>query len=165
MKFLSTDGFSIFIFKLKELLETRFFDLKESAQLKIPWIIDKFVRIDFVKIVEVLMITIRNVVYGDLSEKTRSFAEKMFSVLKNNISWVNRQNDIGPLILFKAIRLYSGYCYLGEQNAAVVKKILMEVIIEIWRSKKNECISLGRELIRVLQETFRHSVFKFKGSI
>jgi len=135
--------------------------MKERCISKIPWILDQMMKMDFVKIVEVIMILLRNILYGDLSEKTRNFTEKLFIVLKNNLLWLNKQNELAPLIFFKALRLYSGFCYLADQMTISLKRVLMDVIVDIWRNNKTECISLGRELMRILQETFRHSVKLF----
>ena len=146
----------------KKLIETHYFDIKERCVNKIPWILDQMIRMDFVKIVEVIMALLRNILYGDLSEKTRIFTEKLFSILKNNLLWLNRQNELPSLIFFKAVRLYSGFCYLAENLTVPIKKVLMDVILDLWRNNKSECISMGRDLIRILQESFRNSVFTLK---
>lgn len=100
----------------------------------------------------------RNILYGDLSEKTLNFTEKIFNVIKTNLIWVKKQKDLPQMIFFKAVRLYSGFCYIPESNTSALKKTLMEIIINIWRDQKQECMALGRELMRILQEIFRHNV-------
>ena len=117
------------------------------------------IKMDISSINEVLLQSIRNISYGDLSDKTRFFTEKLFLIIKSNINWlITKQSEYSLCVFFKALRLYTGFSYLNEQLFSSVKRVLLDVIVEIWKNKKIECFKIGRELMRVLQETFRHNV-------
>lgn len=116
------------------------------------------IKMDILPISEVITIIARSIIYGDFSEKTRNLCEKLYSLLKNNINWINKQTELPQILFFKTIRLYSGFSYLPEQSSYSLKKNMMEIILSIWKNHKLECICIGRELVRIMQENFRHDV-------
>ncbi len=114
------------------------------------------IKMEILSISDVILSLIRNILYGDLSEKNRNFTEKLFIMLRNNLVFIKKQPELSQMLFFKALRLYSGFCYINEQIN--IKRVLLDVITEVWKSKKQEIMGMGRELMRVLQENFRHNV-------
>lgn len=72
-----------------------------------------------------------------------------------------KQSFLLKIVFMKLIRLYSGYCYYNAENNIQIlniKNCCFEIIVEIWKNKKEELFCLGRELIRVLQDVFKRAV-------
>ena len=89
---------------------------------------------EILSISDVILSLVRNILYGDLSEKNRFFTEKLFMMLRNNLAFIVKLPELPQMLFFKALRLYAGFCYINEQIN--VKRVLLDVITEVWKRKK-----------------------------
>jgi Integrator complex subunit 3 N-terminal len=136
--------------------------LRDHCVSKIPWIIDHLIKLNINNLDDLIISFIRNLHCGDFSERINKLSESTFNTFKSNFEWLLKQSFLLKIVFMKLMRLYSGYCYFNAENNPQMlnmKNSCFEIIVEIWKNKKEELYCLGRELIRILQDGFKRAVF------
>lgn len=157
---MSREKNNLILLKFSKVVETKFLVLRDHCVSKLPWIIDNLIKQNISNLDDCIIAFIRNLHCGDFSERTNKLLDLTFATLKSNLDWLMKQNLLIKVVFMKLIRLYSGYCYFNADNIQIlnIKNCCYEIIVEIWKNKKEELFCLGKELIRILQDVFKRAV-------
>ena len=64
---------------------------------------------------------------------------------------MGKDNILSSIVFFKCLRMVSNY-YNTSATHVFIKNQLIQIITSIWKINKQACFSIGRELIRIIQD-------------
>ena len=108
--------------------------------MQFSFIIDYLIKYNL-NVTELLILSIRNIIPGDFSDRMKNYEKSMINLIKNNINYVLQNEYIIPLIFIKLLRIYLSHMLftlidVNEQN--LIKNNIMEILKKIW-STKSKC--------------------------
>lgn len=95
---------------------------------------------------------LRRIAGGDLSQGNVWLALELLHVLHSNWNWVIANPGLVTGALFTYLRLLPDHCRSKSQLLNVLKKNEIEFCVRVLRECFQDCISIGRDLVRLLQD-------------
>ena len=107
-----------------------------------------------------LLISIaRNIILEELSEFSKQLAERLCKLIEDNLEFLFENPSMITTLFFKLCKLLAGWQAFDSDftNRTRISKLL----ILFWERSPNDCLCIGRELLRISQTALKSSDFEF----
>ena len=101
---------------------------------------------------EVFFYYLKNVIQGDFSERNLTYFSNLITLIYTNLDTIKTLQTINILVFFKTIKLLNIFKHVEDPMLADYKKIMINILETIWNFDKTTCLSLGRDLVRLLSD-------------
>lgn len=101
---------------------------------------------------------IRQIIPEDLSDKSRPYNMYAVNLVVEELDWLLANFKEVGLIFAKFLRMLS-YCLSHEENQMTL--VILNITKIIWQTHKDDCVKLGTELIRLLQDLYKAKEMEF----
>ena len=152
LSYVTRDGMVTVIGTLNQLLLEKFWKLTDMARSQIIWISREMIKTSIVGIDTVLLNILRNISGGDVSSKNVQLAEDMVSLLIENRLWLDKNPIMISTSVYTYLRLIMDHAN-GSLNNLRQKEV--DFAISLLRERFTDCIIIGRDLVRLLQNVSR----------
>ena len=154
-----------------KLLRNKFHRLIDDVALQILWILRSLIKYSPTPLDELIILCARNVIVENFTDKMRNYTESFIKLFVDNLDWVIDRSHLSTILFCKVCRLLSYYVSINTNPQ--LKQNLLKIAEVIWNKRKIgyflnspfsnhktlDCLTIGRELIRLFQSLFKSTVY------
>lgn len=152
LKAIVTDGYASLVHLLIRLVNESYPKLVEQTKLQVIWVFLQLVELCASDSETLCLALLRRIAGGDLSQGNVWLALELLHVLHSNWGWVIANPGLVTGALFTYLRLLPDDCRSRSQLLNVLKKNEIDFCVRILRECFQNCLSIGRDLVRLLQD-------------
>lgn len=151
------DAFNIILTKLNQIIFEKWLKLKDIARSQILWLTRELIKNSVIGAELVINSLMRQIAGGDISTKNVWLAESVLDILSEYRSWLDKIPTLIPVTAYTYLRVivdHSGNLFFNLRQREA------EFTASLLRDKWTECMVIGRDLVRLLQNVARLSEFE-----
>lgn len=157
MTYVNRDGLTLVIRDLNTLILERYTKFHDIARQQLIWILREVLRNAITGSDSLIYNLLRQIAGGDVSPKNIWLTEQMLDLLNENRVWLERHSILLATVVYTFLRLivdhYSPlYTPLRQRE--------VDFCIGLLRERFTECLMIGRDLVRLLQDVARLPEFE-----
>jgi len=153
----SNDGLGLVLHNLNILIVERYLKLDETSKVQLIWVLREMLKNNILNADSLIHNLLRQIAGGDVSAKNIWLIENSLDLLIENRSWLERRPYIVADVVYTYLRLIEDH---GNPHFNNLRQKEVDFCICLLREKFNECIIIGRDLIRLLQNVARIPEFE-----
>ena len=155
LSFVNTDGMVVVINFLNQLVLEKYWKLTDSCRSQLLFLMREMIKSGTNGAENVLYNLSRNIAGGDLSTENVNLTESLIDLVIEHRTWLEKFPTIQAAILYTFLRLI-----LDHQTKNSLRQKEVTFCISLLREKFAECMLIGRDLIRLLQNVARIPEFE-----
>ncbi|CAL1583978.1 unnamed protein product [Knipowitschia caucasica] len=146
------DGMNIVLVKVNQILMEKFLKLQDAPRTQMVWLVRELVKTSVIGADGVLMTLLKQIAGGDISSKNLWLAENALDILLDQKEWVLKSGMLVAMSVYTYLRLIVDH---GAQNLLTLRQKEVEYCAGMLRDKFMDCVVIGRDLVRLLQNVAR----------
>lgn len=148
----SRDGMNLVLMHLSQLVVERFVRLLDVVRQQLLWLLREMIR-NAVTGVDVLCWNLlRNVAGGDVSGRNLVLAESLLDTFTEYRAWLDKFPFLVASVVYTYLRLIEDH---GGVHLITLRQKEVTFTVNLLREKFSECLIIGRDLVRLLQNVAR----------
>ncbi|XP_052276619.1 integrator complex subunit 3-like isoform X2 [Dreissena polymorpha] len=151
------DAFSIVLTRLNQLIFEKWLKLKDVGRSQILWLTRELVKNSVVGADAVVNVLMRQIAGGDITPKNVWLAESVLDILTEFRPWLEKYPGLVPVIIYTYLRVIVDHT---GQIFTNLRQRESEFAASLLRDKWSECMVIGRDLLRLLQNVARLPEFE-----
>ncbi|CAM6043108.1 unnamed protein product [Sphagnum compactum] len=150
----TSDGYAPFVSLLRRLVNEFYPKLLEWPRSQILWLLRQLIELDAVDVEPLCLLLLRQVSGGDLSSGNVWLAEQLLDILQTNVLWLDEKPSLFTMALYTYLRLLPDHTMATSKVEGLTELRQKETTfcVRLLREKFHDCILIGRDLIRLLQD-------------
>jgi integrator complex subunit 3 len=144
----NTSSYGILITNLVNISLDSYNKLQDQPKQQFMWLIRELTKARFINIEKVLYNMLRNIQGGNLSDKNLMLCDGLLGIFQDNIDWLYANVELLQLALYTYLRVLADH---HHQSMVQLRQRETDFCIQIMRDRWNDCMQIGRDLIRLLQ--------------
>ncbi|GLJ49249.1 hypothetical protein SUGI_1040460 [Cryptomeria japonica] len=152
LKAIVTDGYAALVHLLIKLVNECYPKLLEHAKRQLIWIFTQLVELQATDVQLLCLSLLRRIGGGDFTPPNLWLALEMVRILQSNWVWVTGNQGVLAGALFTYLCLLRDHLKLKGASFSVLKKTETELCVRILRERFEDCLCIGRELVRLLKD-------------
>ncbi|XP_005805544.1 integrator complex subunit 3 [Xiphophorus maculatus] len=146
------DGMNIVLVKINQILMEKFLKLQDNPRTQLVWLVRELVKSGVIGADGVIMTLLKQIAGGDISAKNIWLAESVLDILLDQKEWVLKSGMLIAMSVYTYLRLIVDH---GTPNLLPLRQKEVDFCISMLREKFMECLIIGRDLVRLLQNVAR----------
>lgn len=145
------------IINLNRLIEERYLKFEETSKIQLIWVLKEIIKNNITNADRLIFSLLRQIAGGDVSAKNIWLIDNTLELLIENRGWLERHSILVAAVVYTYLRLI-----VDHINPIFIKLRQKEVdfCICLLREKFSDCIMIGRDLVRLLQNVARIPEFE-----
>jgi len=150
----TSDGYATFVSLLSRLVNECYPKLLEQPCSQILWLLRQLIDLNAVDVENLCSFLLRQVSGGDLSPGNVWLAEQLLDIMQTNVVWLDEKPSLFTVALYTYLRLLPDHTMAASKVQALnaLRQKEISFCVRLLREKFHECISIGRDLLRLLQD-------------
>ncbi|XP_013877897.1 integrator complex subunit 3 [Austrofundulus limnaeus] len=148
----SRDGMNVVLVKINQILMEKFLKLQDVPRTQLVWLVRELVKSGVTGADGVIMTLLKQIAGGDISTKNLWLAENVLDILLEQKEWVSKNGMLIAMSVYTYLRLIVDH---GVPNLLPLRQKEVDFCISMLREKFMECLIIGRDLVRLLQNVAR----------
>uniref|UniRef100_A0A3P8WPK8 Integrator complex subunit 3 n=1 Tax=Cynoglossus semilaevis TaxID=244447 RepID=A0A3P8WPK8_CYNSE len=149
---LNRDGMNVVLVKINQILMEKFLKLQDVPRTQMVWLVRELVKSAVMGADGVVMTLLKQIAGGDISTKNLWLAENVLDILLEQKEWVLKSGMLIAMSVYSYLRLIVDH---GAPNLLPLRQKEVDFCISMLREKFMECLIMGRDLVRLLQNVAR----------
>lgn len=149
---LSRDGMNVVLVKINQILMEKFLKLQDTPRTQLVWLVRELVKSGVMGADGVIMTLLKQIAGGDISNKNLWLAESVLDILLEQKEWVLKSGMLIAMSVYTYLRLIVDH---GAPNLLSLRQKEVDFCIGMLREKFMDCLIIGRDLVRLLQNVAR----------
>ncbi|CAG0880141.1 unnamed protein product [Darwinula stevensoni] len=149
---ISRDGLQLVLSFTNQLILKKFRRLTDASKQQLLLLLREFIRSSINATDTLCLNLLRQIPGGDLSPKNLVFIEAMLDLLSDSRAWMEKQPHLIASVVYTYLRLVEDH--LAPQCVALRQKEVV-FLIGMLRDRFTDCMMIGRDLVRLLQNVAR----------
>ncbi|KAM6974675.1 integrator complex subunit 3 [Tautogolabrus adspersus] len=149
---LNRDGMNLILVKINQILMEKFLKLQDVPRTQLVWLVRELVKSGVMGTDGVVMTLQKQIAGGDISTKNLWLAESVLEILLDQKEWVLKSGMLIAMSVYTYLRLIVDH---GAPNLLILRQKEVDFCISMLREKFMECLIIGRDLVRLLQNVAR----------
>uniref|UniRef100_A0A669BXQ0 Integrator complex subunit 3 n=2 Tax=Pseudocrenilabrinae TaxID=318546 RepID=A0A669BXQ0_ORENI len=146
------DGMNVVLVKINQILMEKFLKLQEVPRTQLVWLVRELVKSGVMGADGVIMTLLKQIAGGDISTKNLWLAESVLDILLEQKEWVLKSGMLIAMSVYTYLRLIVDH---GAPNLLPLRQKEVDFCISMLREKFMDCLIIGRDLVRLLQNVAR----------
>ncbi|XP_060581601.1 integrator complex subunit 3-like, partial [Ruditapes philippinarum] len=151
------DGFNTVLNRLNQLIYEKWLKLKDIGRAQILWLVREMVKNSVTGADLAVNGLMRQIAGGDITPKNVWLAETLLDVLSEYRSWLDKFPALIPMTVYTYLRVIVDHTGQIFHN---LRQREAEFIASLVRDKWTDCLVIGRDLVRLLQNVARLPEFE-----
>ncbi|KAJ3641544.1 hypothetical protein Zmor_028047 [Zophobas morio] len=154
---ISNDGLGLVLTSLSQLVLDRYLRFTDVVKGQVVWLLREMIKNAVNNVENLCWNLMRHAAGGDVSAKNITLIESLLDVLTEYRSWL----DKFPLLIASVV--YTYLRLIEDHNAPYLANLRQKEVtflISLIRERFNDCIAIGRDLVRLLQNVARIPEFE-----
>lgn len=157
LTYLARDGLNVVLTHLAQIILDKFNKLQDSSRTQIIWLVKEMIRNSVIGVDGLCFHLLRQIAGGDLSSKNLWLTEALLETFVENRSWLESFPILIATVVYTFLRLIIDH---GGTKFASLKQREVDFCTSLLREKFSECMMIGRDLVRLLQNVARIPEFE-----
>lgn len=153
--FINRDGMATVNTSLNQLIVEKFWKLQESVRAQLLWLIREMIRSNQPGVDICFFNLLRNIAGGDISPRNLSLAESLTDILTEHRTWLDKNSFLVASVVYTLLRLI-----IDHTTAPTLRAKEIDLALSLLRERFTDCLIIGRDLVRLLQNVARISEFE-----
>lgn len=153
----NTDGLNLVVHNLNILIMERYLKLDEISKVQLIWVLREILKNNILNADSLIHNLLRQIAGGDVSAKNIWLIENSLDLLIENRSWLEKHPLIIATVVYTYLRLIEDHVNPHFNN---LRQKEVDFCICLLREKFAECLLIGRDLVRLLQNVARIPEFE-----
>ncbi|KAF7647220.1 hypothetical protein LDENG_00175750 [Lucifuga dentata] len=149
---LNRDGMNVVLVKINQILMEKFLKLQDVPRTQLVWLVRELVKSGVLGADGVVMTLMKQIAGGDISSKNLWLAESVLDILVEQKEWVLKSGMLIAMSVYTYLRLIVDH---GVPNLLPLRQKEVDFCISMLKEKFMECLIIGRDLVRLLQNVAR----------
>ncbi|XP_024538045.1 integrator complex subunit 3 [Selaginella moellendorffii] len=149
---ITTDGYAAFVGLLLRLVNDSYAKLLEHPRGQIIWLLKQLIEFYATDVDNLCLLLLRQIVGGDTSPTNVWLAMQMLEVLTTKISWVTSNHGLLTSAVYTYLRLLPDHSMAKNSSVNELRQAEIKFCASMIREHFQECLGIGRDLIRLLQD-------------
>lgn len=157
LTFISRDGLSLVLNNLTQLVMERYLRLTDVARSQLLWLVREMIRTAVASVDSLCWSLQRHAAGGDVSPRNLALVEALLDLYIDNRSWLDRFPLLIAAVVYTFLRLIEDH---GAPSLSVLRQKEVNFVITLMRERFNDCLVIGRDLVRLLQNVAKIPEFE-----
>lgn len=153
----SNDGLGIVVRDLNVLIVERYTKLEDISRIQLIWVLREILKNNIMNADSLIHNLLRQIAGGDVSPKNIWLIENCLDLLIENRTWLERNPILVATVVYTFLRLIEDHVNHLFNN---LRQKEIDFCICLLREKFQECLIIGRDLVRLLQNVARIPEFE-----
>lgn len=148
LNLVSRDSMVLIVNKLLQLISEKYLRLMDGVKTQIMWLVTQFVSSSIGGADTICLALLKQAAGGDLTPSNIWLADALLNLFTQNRCWLDKFPQLLQVVVYSYLRL------IADHTAGAYKNLRQKEItlcVSILRERFVECMSIGRDLIRMLQ--------------
>ncbi|KAB0396315.1 hypothetical protein E2I00_015550, partial [Balaenoptera physalus] len=154
----SRDGMNIVLNKINQILMEKYLKLQDTCRTQLVWLVRELVKSGVLGADGVCMTFMKQIAGGDVTAKNIWLAESVLDILMEQREWVLKSSILIAMAVYTYLRLIVDHHGTAQLQALRQKEV--DFCISLLRERFMECLMIGRDLVRLLQNVARIPEFE-----
>ncbi|XP_011932010.1 PREDICTED: integrator complex subunit 3 isoform X1 [Cercocebus atys] len=154
----SRDGMNIVLNKINQILMEKYLKLQDTCRTQLVWLVRELVKSGVLGADGVCMTFMKQIAGGDVTAKNIWLAESVLDILTEQREWVLKSSILIAMAVYTYLRLIVDHHGTAQLQALRQKEV--DFCISLLRERFMECLMIGRDLVRLLQNVARIPEFE-----
>ncbi|BFZ01574.1 hypothetical protein BsWGS_04613 [Bradybaena similaris] len=152
LNFVARDGLTCLLTKINQIVYEKWLKLLDSTRTQVLWLCKELVKMNAQGADSVCISILRQIVGGDISQKNIWLTESMLDLFLDHKPFLAKNISLMATVVYTYLRVIVDH---GATNMTQLRQKEVELCISLLRSHWQECMQIGRDLIRLLQNVAR----------
>lgn len=157
LTFVTRDGLALVLTRLNQIILERYLRLQESSKSQLIWLLKEMIKNSIPGVDGICYNLLRQIAGGDISAKNVWLAENLIDVFSENRAWLEKFPVLLATVIYTYLRLIVDH---AGPSFHILRQREIDLTISLIRSKFSECMMIGRDLVRLLQNVARIPEFE-----
>lgn len=149
---ITRDGLAIVLCHLNQLILERYLRLNDTARSQLLWLLRELIRTSVANVDNLCLSLLRHAAGGDTSVKNIYLIDALLDVFQDNRAWLDKYPFLIASIVYTYLRLIEDH---SAPHLLLLRQKEVTLTVNLLREKMNDCLVIGRDLIRLLQNVAR----------
>ncbi|CAG2120876.1 unnamed protein product, partial [Medioppia subpectinata] len=152
LTYVTRDGMTFVITVLNQIVLDKYLKLHDSSRSQLIWILKEMIKTSIPGADGLVMNLLRQIIGGDISPKNTWLIEKCLDILVEYRQWLEQFPILVASVVYTYLRL------IGDHSNPLLVKLKqkeVEFCSSLLRERFVDCIPIGRDLVRLLQNVAR----------
>eukprot|EP00071_Canis_lupus_P043866 XP_022277423.1 integrator complex subunit 3 [Canis lupus familiaris] len=154
----SRDGMNIVLNKINQILMEKYLKLQDTCRTQLVWLVRELVKSGVLGADGVCMTFMKQIAGGDVTAKNIWLAESVLDILTEQREWVLKSSILIAMAVYTYLRLIVDHHGTAQLQALRQKEV--DFCMSLLRERFMECLMIGRDLVRLLQNVARIPEFE-----
>eukprot|EP00117_Sycon_ciliatum_P039513 scpid21377/ scgid29194/ Integrator complex subunit 3; SOSS complex subunit A; Sensor of single-strand DNA complex subunit A len=155
LSLLNRDGWSSVVRNLEVVIMEKFSKLQEKPRSQLLWLVNEMVKTGGKGVIgcdKLVLALLRNIEGGNLDNANIWLTEQVLNLLQENRPWLDQRQTMLCSALYTYLRLIPDHSSTALTSLRVAE---VNFCIDLLRNRFSDCMTLGRDLLRLLQAVAR----------
>ncbi|XP_022252177.1 integrator complex subunit 3-like isoform X1 [Limulus polyphemus] len=157
LTYVTRDGLALVIGYLTQIILEKYTKLQDTSRTQLIWLLREMIRNSVPGVDGLCYNLLRQIAGGDTTPKNIWLAESMLDIFIENRGWLEKFSLLVATAVYTYLRLIVDH---GGQILAILRQREVDFCISLLRERFTECMMIGRDLVRLLQNVARISEFE-----
>lgn len=154
---ITRDGLSIVLAHLTQLVLDKYLKLSEVPRGQLLWLLRELIKASVTNVDNLCISLLRHAAGGDTSPKNLFLIEALLEIFQDNRPWLDKYPFLVASIVYTYLRLIEDHT---APQLAALRQREVTFMVTLIREKINDCLVIGRDLVRLLQNVARITEFE-----
>lgn len=154
---ITRDGFGLIVTNLSQLILEKYLKFNDVVKQQLVWLLREMIKNAVTNVDNLVWNLMRHAAGGDVSPKNITLIESLLDVFIEYRSWLEKFPLLIASVVYTYLRLIEDH---HAPYLASLKQKEVNFLISIMREHFHECLVIGRDLIRLLQNVARIPEFE-----
>ncbi|XP_013787418.1 integrator complex subunit 3-like [Limulus polyphemus] len=152
LTYITTDGLALVIGYLTQIIVEKYSKLQDTSRTQLIWLLKEMIKNSIPGVDGLCYNLLRQIAGGDTTPKNLWLIESMLDIFIENRGWLEKFPLLVAAVVYTYIRLIVDH---GSQMMSNLRRKEVDFCISLLREKFTECMMIGRDLVRLLQNVAR----------
>ncbi|GAB6031207.1 Integrator complex subunit 3 [Chamberlinius hualienensis] len=157
LTFITRDGLNLVLGHVNQLITEKYLKLQDVSRTQLVWLLREMIKNSVLGVDALCYNLLRQIAGGDLSPKNIWLAEAFLDIFIENRLWLDKLPILIATVVYTYLRLIFDHC--GPAFSSLQQKET-DFTMSLLREKFAECMMIGRDLVRLLQNVGRIPEFE-----
>lgn len=154
---ITRDGFGLVLNHLTQLILERYLRLNDLARGQLLWLVREMIRNAVTNVDNLCWNLMRHAAGGDVSPRNINLIESLLDMFIEYKSWLEKFPVLVASVVYTYLRLIEDH---GSPALANLRQKEISFMVTLLKERFADCLVIGRDLVRLLQNVARISEFE-----
>ncbi|XP_044740759.1 integrator complex subunit 3 [Chrysoperla carnea] len=154
---ITRDGLQLVLTNLSQLILDRFLKFHDIVRTQLLWLVREMIRNAVANVDNLCWNLMRHAAGGDVSPRNISLVDKLLDIYQENRAWLDKFPVLIASVVYTYLRLIEDH---SSVNLIALRQKETIFMVNLIRERFADCILIGRDFVRLLQNVARLPEFE-----